>query len=223
MTRGIPNGETVVSATATSGVSDFVSITVTEIVAEALNLEGDTSTFVGDSVLLTAVFTPSNTTVKDITWSSNNEAIATVSNDGTVKAVGEGRVTITATQKDVSATHLIEILPVAVESITITPSTDGVISKGDVITFSAEVFPENATYPKVTWSVSNPNVASIDADGTLTALRGGVVTVIATAADGFVAEYTLVISSALAIGVGGAGLVGIAAGVVTVLKKKKKK
>lgn len=46
---------------------------------------------------LTATVTPDNATDKTVTWTSNNDKVATVAADGTVTAVGEGTATITAT------------------------------------------------------------------------------------------------------------------------------
>lgn len=54
---------------------------------------------VGDSTALTATVSPSNATDKSVTWTSSNEAVATVSN-GTVKAVSAGTATITVTTND---------------------------------------------------------------------------------------------------------------------------
>ncbi len=55
---------------------------------------------VGGTSTLTATVTPSNATTKDIIWSSSNESVATVSDDGVVTAVGAGTATITATTVD---------------------------------------------------------------------------------------------------------------------------
>ena len=52
------------------------------------------SLFTGESETLTAKVEPADATNQDVTWSSNNNAVATVEN-GTVKAVGEGEATIT--------------------------------------------------------------------------------------------------------------------------------
>ena len=61
------------------------------------------------------------------------------------------------------------------EEIIITASAKGSINKEDTIELYAEVLPQNATYPEITWSVSNPEIASIDETGVLTALKGGTV------------------------------------------------
>lgn len=54
----------------------------------------------GNSNKLTATVAPNDATNKTVSWSSSNEAIATVDSDGTVHAVSAGNATITATTED---------------------------------------------------------------------------------------------------------------------------
>ena len=60
---------------------------------------------IGDSETLTATIEPNNATNKNVTWSSNNEAVATVDN-GKVTAVKEGTATITVTAQDGSGVSI---------------------------------------------------------------------------------------------------------------------
>lgn len=63
-----------------------------------VTLNASTATLtVGGTTTLTPTFTPSNATNKNVTWSSSNTSVATVSNSGVVTAVGLGSATITAT------------------------------------------------------------------------------------------------------------------------------
>lgn len=69
----------------------------TDVPITALGLNKTTASVeVGGAMKLTAVYTPTNTTEKGVTWSSNNEAVATVV-DGRVTGVTEGTAVITAT------------------------------------------------------------------------------------------------------------------------------
>lgn len=61
-----------------------------------INTSSTTLSQVGQTAKLTATIFPSNATLKNITWSSSNTKVATVSSDGTVKAVGYGTANITA-------------------------------------------------------------------------------------------------------------------------------
>ena len=71
-----------------------VSVTGVSLSATSLTLtEEETAT-------LTATVEPANATNKGVTWSSNDETVATVDADGKVTAVGAGTATITVTTED---------------------------------------------------------------------------------------------------------------------------
>ncbi|MED9780541.1 MAG: Ig-like domain-containing protein, partial [Peptococcaceae bacterium] len=71
-------------------------ILVTGVTLEPTSL----SLFTGDTATLSATVTPENATNKSLTWSSDNEAVATVDQNGTVTAVGAGKTTISVTTED---------------------------------------------------------------------------------------------------------------------------
>ncbi len=215
-------GQTVITATARNGISDSVVVRVSEIKAQSLEIQGAPSVLLGGTMSLTGAFTPADTTVQDITWSVDNAEVASVSPDGLLTANGVGTVTVTGTQKDVSATFVVEILPVKVENIVLTASTEENLSKDDTVAFSAEVFPANATYPEITWSVSDPEVATIDENGVLHALKAGKVTVTATSGDGFTSEYEVTVSSPFTL-VLAIAVVLVIIIVISSAKRKKKK
>jgi uncharacterized protein YjdB len=66
-----------------------------------------------ETINLAAVFTPENATNKGVTWSSNDNTIATVSQTGVVTGVSAGTVTITATTEEsgYTATATVTVLP----------------------------------------------------------------------------------------------------------------
>lgn len=74
------------------------TLTINEVYATGITLN-KTSAVVeeGNTLQLTAAFTPANTTNQSLTWSSNNNAVAKVSATGLVTALSEGTATITAT------------------------------------------------------------------------------------------------------------------------------
>lgn len=199
-------GETVVTATSRNGRSDSIFVKVNEVKAESVTIEGRTSILLGDTLPLTAAFSPANTSDQDVKWSVDQPELAEISADGTLTAKGVGEVVVTVIQKDATASCTVEVLPIDVEEIRITTNTEDTISKGDTVQFYAEVLPKDATYPEISWSVRDPERASIDADGTMTALKSGTVTVIATSEDGFCSEYVVKISSPVA------GVIGVCCG-----------
>ena len=72
------------------------SVPVTDVTLDQTELD----LFTGASATLTATVKPSDATDKTVTWSSDNEAVATVDENGKVTAVGEGEATITVTTED---------------------------------------------------------------------------------------------------------------------------
>lgn len=89
-----------------SGGSDSKSLSITinpaaNVPVESVSLNHtELSLTEGDIDTLTATVEPADATNKDVTWSSNDEAIATVDANGKVSAVGAGIATITVTTED---------------------------------------------------------------------------------------------------------------------------
>ena len=67
----------------------------------------------GKSETLVATVQPENATNKNVTWSSSNESVATVDNDGKVTAVSKGTATITVTTVDGAKTASCEVTVIA--------------------------------------------------------------------------------------------------------------
>lgn len=57
----------------------------------------------GDKVILNVSFSPAKTTIRELTWESDNPSVAKVDSEGRVIAVGLGNATISATTTDGSA------------------------------------------------------------------------------------------------------------------------
>ncbi len=142
----------------------------------------------GTVEVLTATVLPTNATNKTVSWTSTSSAIAKVAN-GTVTAVAAGTATITATAGGKSATCTVTVEEpdpgvVLVSSISITPSTL-TLTKGEVSSaLTATVLPIDATDKTYTWSSSNTDIATVSADGKVTAVSRGTATIKATANDG---------------------------------------
>ncbi len=68
------------------------------------------------------------------------------------------------------------------------------LTTGETLKIKVEVTPGDATNPSVTWMSSDPSVATVDANGVVTALKPGIVTITATA-DGVTAECVITVSA----------------------------
>lgn len=149
----------------------------------AINPTGPITLAIGDEVTLTATIAPENATNKQVTWSSDNSSVATVTDGGVVRALAVGTAIITAKAEDKVAICRINVEESVVEvtSVTVAPEGPLTATVGDSITFTATVMPEDATDRVVTWTSSNPELASIDDNGVMSAIAAGQVTIIASA------------------------------------------
>ncbi len=142
------------------------------------------------SEILVATITPSNATNKQIIWSSSDEAVATVEQNGEVMGRGIGSAVITATTADgdFTAVCLIEIEPVKVTGVSLSKN-ETTIFVGAKETIVAAVTPSTATNKQVIWSSSNETVATVNQNGEVSGTGVGSSTITATTVDGlFTAE-----------------------------------
>jgi uncharacterized protein YjdB len=138
------------------------------------------------SIQLSAAIKPANATYKGLTWSSSNSKIASVSQSGKVTAVGNGTATITATTLDGSyrATCVVTVTTtVHVTKVSINKTSTN-LNLGATETLKATLVPSNATNKGLTWSSSNPKVATVSSTGIVTAKGVGTATITVTTVDG---------------------------------------
>lgn len=129
------------------------------------------------AVKLTATITPSNATQTALTWSSSNTAVATVDANGNVTPVapGEAQITVTVTGTEFSASCDVTVLRrvIPATGITLNKNTLNMILGDPAQQLIATITPSNTTQNDLTWSSSNPSVATVDSSGTVTALAPG--------------------------------------------------
>ena len=142
---------------------------------------------IGGSERLTATVAPENATNKAVAWSSSNEAIASVSVQGTVTAVSEGSAIITVTTQDSDKTASCEVTVLSsiinVTNVTLNKSDLSLIVGGNE-RLTATVEPDNATNKAVTWNSGNTAVATVDNNGLVTAIAAGTTFITVTTQDG---------------------------------------
>ncbi|HLQ59504.1 MAG TPA: Ig-like domain-containing protein [Gemmatimonadales bacterium] len=118
-----------------------------------------------------------------VTFTSSNPRVATVTNDGRLRALSAGRATITATAGPATETFALQVLPNNVARLTIEPGTS-TVRTGDVVKFSA-VARTAAGRPvgdvATDWGVAaGPGASEIDPSGTFVAELAGDYTVTAS-------------------------------------------
>ena len=142
---------------------------------------------VGETASLTANIRPSDATNQNVTWTSNS-TVASVSN-GVVTANSVGQATITATTEDGGYS---DTCIVTVSETSTTTSVTGVTLNDDTLTMSTiggthtlgyTITPSDATNKNVTWSTSEPTVASVN-NGIVTANANGTTIITIKTTDG---------------------------------------
>ena len=126
----------------------------------------------GDTLTLTASISPENATVPDVLWETSQSGVATVK-DGTVTAVSAGTAEITAVTVDGSF-HAVCRITVADRSsagLTLLPSESETIYVGDTLQLEARSGGSDSV--TITWSSGNASVATVSAQGLVTALSPG--------------------------------------------------
>lgn len=188
--RGISAGAVAITARANdgTGVTGAHGMTVSDapIAVSGISITGPDTIQTSTTVTLEAVVTPSNATDMSLSWSSSNEAVATVDSSGAVTGVGPGVVAISATADDgsgVTATHAMNVSDEAILVTEISVTGAGSIDIGNSVALTVEVTPINASDTSITWSSSDTAVATVDNDGYVTGVSAGVVAITASAND----------------------------------------
>lgn len=140
---------------------------------------------VGNSEKLYADILPTNASNQNLKWTSSNMNIASVTSEGLVTALSCGETIITANSTDgsnVKATCSVNVI-IPVASIILSKESLS-LQIGESSTISAIILPTNATNQELQWFSSNPNIASIDNNGKISAISPGECIIIATSTDG---------------------------------------
>lgn len=183
-------GKVTITATAKDGskVKGRITLRVVSGVT-GLTIEGASSVAAGKSITLKAVMMPADATEKGVVWSVDcDKSIAAISQSGkltTKKISAITTITVMAVSKQnsaIRATHTVTIRPVTT-GLAISAPRLTIDLASPTLQLTAKCIPEDASQ-QVAWSTSNKRIATVDANGVVTALKAGTVTITATATDG---------------------------------------
>jgi hypothetical protein len=140
---------------------------------------------VGQTTLATAVLRDASSTVlvgREVTWSSSNAAVATVSSSGLVTATGLGEATITATSEGSSgsAGATVIVLPVARVTVVLVTSHVGIGQSTAAIATALDATGHSLSGRAFTWTSSSAAVATVSSSGLVTATGLGTANITAT-------------------------------------------
>jgi len=141
--------------------------------------------------------TPSNATDPFMTWTSSDNTIATVDDFGNVTALALGTTTVTVTEinSGLSAMSIVEVVDsipfisvfgmvLQPEMVTLTPN--------EIVELQATISPADATDMSIVWSVADPQIATVDANGVVQGNFEGTTEVTATTVDGGISDVSIV-------------------------------
>ena len=142
----------------------------------------------GELFQLTASVDPPYANDPTVSWNSSDEQVATVDTTGLITGKSEGTATIAVTTsdggfKDECQVHVVQEI-ISVYGVTIGDCPQYVLEAGNTHQLIALVAPPDATDRAVTWSSSNPSVATVDSTGLVTANSQGTATITITTSDG---------------------------------------
>jgi len=199
--KGVSLGATTVTVTNEKGSVQPVKVNVVDETPLIIELEEitigeqDIGMDVGEKLKLTVTYNPREATDKSLTWESSNPDAIVVDEEGTLTAVGDGNSTIVAT-----STNGKKAMSNARSTTNIIPVTNIKLDKekvkvyvGDTATLRYTITPNDATSKNVTWSSSNPAVATVDNKGYVIGIKEGTSTVMVRTSNGKTATATITV------------------------------
>lgn len=176
-------GSTTITADGANGTKATCVVVVKEIPIEGVVLDV-TSAIVegGETVQLSATVYPENTTDnKLLRWESKDDSIATVDENGLVTAHKGGKTVVVVMTENGKTAECEITVPIHMTGIEIVEPETTEILKGNTISLKAKALPENTTDDfEFAWSSSNSEIATVDKDGMVVALKEGEVAITVT-------------------------------------------
>lgn len=168
-----------------------VVVTPTVVLAKGITLNQEAVTMLEEEIqTLVATVFPVDATNKKVIWTSNHPEIAAVNQEGVVTAVKKGEAKITAMAEDGEFTATCQVTvnapQIAVEGVQLNKE-EMLLFTGGAEKLLATVSPANASDKSITWGSSNEAVATVDAQGVVSAVGEGTAVVTVTTVDG---EFT---------------------------------
>lgn len=188
-------GEAIITASANDGSSKSASCTVRveKLSLKSIDFKNASETIAADAdgalgkkLQLLALVSPQNAFDTSLLWSSSDESVATVDNNGLVTSVGYGTAVITATPADlggVSGSCTVNVSYVKIKKISLNASKLS-LNGGETFLLKATVMPEDATKKAITWQSSDASIARVDENGLVIGYKKGEAKISAVAADG---------------------------------------
>ena len=197
-----------ISKTCTVTVKDSTSQSTSSVKLKRIDITTNYSVLpIGIERQLFVAFYPSNASNKNVTWSSSDSSVVSVSSSGKIKTLKAGTAMITAKSSDggytdtatievVNSGKTVEETKVSFAQSSYTLGINGTITLSPIIT------PSDASFKAVDFESSNPSVATVDANGLVRGIKEGEAVITATTRrNGLKATTTIKVKNIEATGV----------------------
>lgn len=179
---------------------NMIDVTSIEILMDDTPLSGTITVDQNKPFILTAKVSPENATFQNVTWSTPNSALINLQrqDDGSVWVnpfkLGEYEITATSIDGKSSNTIVFNVIYTNLDGVKIT-NEQVELHAPQTLQLNIEFTPSNATNQKVTWQSSNPEIATVDSNGLVTAIKAGssIITVIPDDENSTVDQYTVTV------------------------------
>lgn len=183
---GVSEGNAdIVITTEEGGFEAKCTVRVDGIDARGIERVGDKTVTMGlnQTRQLQVKITPSDTTNKNVQWTSSNNSVTTVDSNGVVTSKNSGSTIITATTHNGLKTEFFIEVETPVTNITLN-SNEINLNPGGTFKLDATVNPSNASNKNIKWISANESIATVDRSGNVTADVAGTTYISAVSADG---------------------------------------
>jgi len=183
---GVSEGNAdIVITTEEGGFEAKCTVRVDGIDARGIERVGDKTVTMGlnQTRQLQVKITPSDTTNKNVQWTSSNNSVTTVDSNGVVTSKNSGSTIITATTHNGLKTEFFIEVETPVTNITLN-SNEINLNPGGTFKLDATVNPSNASNKNIKWISANESIATVDQSGNVAADVAGTTYISAVSADG---------------------------------------
>ena len=183
---GVKRGNIRIVATAADGskMRANISLKVTQKAEEITLNKSEITVDIGKNAVLKPTVLPRDTDNKAVEWSSSDESIAKVNNQGRVTGVATGDCEVICTSKSSGSVQARAIVHVQLPVKSIRLEEPPVVYAGESAKLTWTVEPVNATNPAITLKAGNEKILLVSDDGTLTGVKPGESYVNAASTDG---------------------------------------
>lgn len=191
LVKALKPGNTIITVSQKIGgviKSATCSIVVTQSVTSITIDPAEVVLPIGHSRTLKATVKPNNLSGVNLTWKSSNENIVTISDATpltvTITGVAGGHAVVSAINQDNVVVGYCHVsVKQSVTSIVLSETNVVVDLNTKKMQLRASVYPENALNKEVYWTSTDETKAKVDANGMVTFLKPGTVSIIATSSD----------------------------------------